>query len=68
MKALLMIFCILACVCVAAIVPVAVFFEWYCLLCVGGALVFAGLMFFIKRRMEPKPPKTTFVEGDADKK
>ena len=67
MKVLRIVFCILACLCVAAIVPVAVFFEWYCLLCVGGAVLFGGGMFLMRRLMQPKPlPKPDFMNSDEE--
>ena len=55
MKILRIVFCVLACLCVAAVVPIAVFFQWYCLACVGGAFLFGGAMLLAKRFSEPKP-------------
>ena len=67
MKILRIVFCILAALSCAAVVPIAIFFEWYCLFCVLAAVVFAGLMFFMRRLMQPKPlPKPDFMNSDEE--
>lgn len=68
MKVLRIIFCILACLCVAAVVPVAIFFEWFCLIPAAGAFLFGGGMFFLRSLMAPPPPRTTFLDPDETEK
>ena len=59
--------CILSCLCLAALVPIAIFFEWWCLFCLLGAVVFGGLMFLFIRLAEPKPaPRTDFMKSDEE--
>ncbi len=59
--------CILSCLCLAALVPVAIFFEWWCLFCLLGALLFGGLMFFAVRLGEPKrKPRTDFMNTEEE--
>ena len=65
MKSLRITFCILACLCVAATVPIAVFFGWYCLACVAGAGIFGMLMVVCKRSSDPKPlPHADFMNSE----
>ena len=66
MKILQIVFCILACACVAAVVPIAVFFEYYCLIPIGGAFVFGGAMFLAKRAATPKLPVPSFMNSDEE--
>ena len=59
--------CILSCLCLAALVPIAIFFEWWCLFCLLGAVVFGGLMFLFIRLAEPKPaPRTDSMKSDEE--
>ena len=59
--------CVLSCLCLAALVPIAVFFEWWCLMCLLGALIFGGLMFLFIRLAEPKPaPRPDFMKSDEE--
>ena len=64
MKALRIIFCILACLCVAGAVPAAVFLGWYALLFILGAVVFGVIMVIIKRATDPKYVMTDFMNTD----
>lgn len=66
MKALQIVLCVLACACVAAVVPVAVFFEYYCLLPIAGAFGFGLAMFAVKRAAAPKPEKPSFMNSDEE--
>lgn len=68
MKVLRMIFCILACVCVAAVVPVGIFFEWYCIIPLGGAVLFGVLTVAAKNnfRREKPAPKTDFMNSEEE--
>ncbi len=66
MKTLQMIFCILACLCVAAVVPIAIFFGYYCLILVGAAFVFWLAMLAAKRAATPKLPKPSFMNSDEE--
>lgn len=68
MNALRITFCILACTCTAAAVPVGIFFEWYCLIPVGGAFLFGFLMVAAKNnfRREKPVPKTDFMNTDEE--
>lgn len=63
-----MIFCILACVCVAAVVPVGIFFEWYCIIPLGGAVLFGVLTVAAKNnfRREKPAPKTDFMNSEEE--
>ena len=66
MKVLRIVFCVLSCLCVAAVVPVAVFYEWWCFLCVAGAVAFGGLMFLAIRLSTPKVTPTDFMNSDEE--
>lgn len=68
MKVLRMIFCILACVCVAAVVPIGIFFEWYCIVPLGGAVLFGVLTVAAKNnfRREKPAPKTDFMNSEEE--
>ena len=67
MKILRIACCILSCLCLAALVPIAIFFEWWCILCVFGALVFGGLMVLFIRLGEPKRgPRPDFMKSDEE--
>lgn len=68
MTALRIVFCILSCICVAAAVPVGIFFEWWCLIPVVAAGVFAMLMFGAKNGFSrpKKEVKTDFMNTDEE--
>lgn len=61
-------FCILAVLCVGATIPLAIFLGTeYCLIAVGGAVVFALLMIFMKNgafATFKKQKKTDFMNTD----
>ena len=61
-------FCILACICTAAAVPIGIFFEWWCLVPIAAAFVFAFLMFGAKNgfRREKPEAKTDFMNTDEE--
>lgn len=61
-------FCILACICAAAAVPIGIFFEWWCLVPIVAAFLFALLMFAAKNgftRFKPEP-RTDFMNSDEE--
>ena len=64
MKALRIIFCIIACLCVAGAVPAAVFLGWYALLFVLGAVVFGVAMVIVKKATDPKYVMTDFMNSE----
>ncbi len=66
MKTLRIVFCILACACVAAVVPVAIFFEYYCLIPIAGAFCFGAAMLLAKRASVPKTEKPSFMNSDEE--
>ena len=66
MKVLRIILCILACASVAAVVPVAIFFEYYCLIPIGTAFLFGLGMFAAKRASTPKLPKPSFMNSQEE--
>ena len=66
MKTLQIVFCILSCLCAAAVVPVAIFFEIYCLIPIGAAFVFGILMLLAKRAATPKLPKPSFMNSQEE--
>ena len=66
MKYLQIVFCILACACVVAVVPVAVFFEIYCLIPIGAAFLFGGGMLLAKRAAMPKREEPSFMNSDEE--
>lgn len=61
-------FCILACVCIAAAVPIGIFFEWWCLVPVAAAAIFAFLMYAAKNNFTrpKKEPHTDFMNTDEE--
>lgn len=63
-----MIFCILACVCVAAVVPIGIFFEWYCIVPLGGAVLFGVLTVAAKNNFRREKPalKTDFMNSEEE--
>lgn len=62
------VFCILSVLCVAACVPIGIFFEWFCLIPIGGAVLFGFLMLAAKNGFRrPKPePKTDFMNTEEE--
>lgn len=68
MKVLQVSFCILACLCVAAVVPVGIFLDWYCLIPIGGAILFGVLTVAAKNgfRREKPAPKTDFMNTEEE--
>ncbi len=68
LKTLRITFCILACISVAAVVPVGIFFDWYCLIPVVAAAAFAALTVGAKNGFKrPKPvPKPDFMNSDEE--
>ena len=66
MKTLQIVFCILSALSVAAVVPVAIFFEYYCLIPVGTAFLFGLAMFAAKRAATPKLPKPDFMNSQEE--
>ena len=58
MKVLRIVSCILACICVTAVIPVGIFtasIVW-CIIPIAAAAGFIALMFVAKKKSEPKPP------------
>ena len=66
MKFLQIALCLAACVSAAAVIPLAVFFEYYCLIAVAAAFLFAGGMMAVKRARTPKPPQPSFMNSDEE--
>ena len=62
------VFCILACACAAAAVPIGIFFEWWCLIPIVGAFVFGLLMIAAKNASAPPEEKvhTDFMNTDEE--
>ena len=65
-----MLFCILAAICVAAAIPLAIFIGIeFCLIAVGGAIDFALLMLFVKNggfAIFKKQKKTDYMNTDEE--
>ena len=61
-------FCILACLCAACAVPIGIFFEWWCLIPVVAAGVFAMLMFGAQNGFSrpKKEIRTDFMNSDEE--
>ncbi len=61
-------FCILACLCAACAVPIGIFFEWWCLVPVAAAAVFALLMFAAKNNFTrpQKDARTDFMNSEEE--
>lgn len=67
MSILRTVFCILAVFCVAAVIPLGIFFGWYCLLAIAAAFLFFGATLLAKRAAEPKPlPKPDFFNSEEE--
>lgn len=74
-KNLRIIFCILAVACAAVTIFIFVYFGWWGCAPLGGAVVFAALMYICKRAQEseelkknPPPPAGDFITGKAESK
>lgn len=66
-------FCMLAVACAAVTIFILVYAGAWGLIPLGGAIVFAGLMYFFKTREEaeerkknPPPPEGDFITGKID--
>ena len=61
-------FCILACICTAAAIPIGIFFEWWCFVPIIGALAFTALMLFVRNSVAKKEekPRTDFMNTDEE--
>ena len=68
MKTVRIVFCILACLLVAASVPAAVLWGWmWFLVLICGAALSAAVMLFAKKRSEPaEPPRPDFMNSDEE--
>ena len=68
MTVLRIVFCVFACVCAAAAVPVGIFFEWWCVVPAVGAFMFALFMVMIKNSSAPPADKnhTDFMNSDEE--
>lgn len=68
MTALRVTFCILACICTATAVPIGIFFEWWCLVPVAAAFLFAALMMMAKNGFirSKKEVRTDFMNTDEE--
>jgi len=72
-KALRIIFCILAVICTAVTVFIFAYFKMWGFIPLGGAVIFAVLMFFCKNMQEsenakanPPAPKGDFITGKVN--
>lgn len=73
-KVLRIVFCILACLCAAATIFIFVYFGLWGFAPLGGACVFAALMYWSKKLQEkqehkinPPAPQGDFITGKAPK-
>ena len=68
MTVLRIVFCVLACVCAAAAVPVGIFFEWWCAVPAVLAFAFALIMVIIKNSTAAPAPKdfVDFMNTDEE--
>ena len=68
MKILTILFCILSCLCVAACVPVFIYFKLWGFVCAGAAALFALLMVGAKHGFKRTPPQkqTDFMNTDEE--
>ena len=74
-KNLRILFCILSVACVAVTILIFANYLWWGFVPLGGALVFAGLMFLFKGMQEradkaanPPPPSGDFITGKVENK
>ena len=68
MTVLRIVFCILTCICVAAAVPIGIFFEWWCLIPIVAALGFGMFMVMAKNASsrQEATPHTDFMNTDEE--
>ena len=67
MKTLRIVFCILACLCVAASIFLGAFLGWaYFFIAVAAAVLFGGAMFFVKKKSEPVERRTDFMNSPEE--
>ena len=68
MTVLRIVFCVLAGICVAATVPVGIFFEWWCIIPAVAAFAFALFMVMIKNSTARSQEKdrTDFMNSEAE--
>lgn len=61
-------FCILACLCAAVAVPIGIFFEWWCLVPIAAAFLFALLMLAAKNGFvrTKAAPRTDFMNTNEE--
>lgn len=65
MKTLRIVFCILACLLLAAAIPIGIFCDIiYLVLDLFVALAFGGAMLFCKNKSEPKEHTKDFMDDD----
>ncbi len=68
MKVLRIVSCILACACVAAVVPVGLFLPLgYIVVPVAAAALFAVIMLFAKNKSDPAPPEQVSFMNSEEK-
>ena len=73
-KILRILFCILAVICTAVTIFIFVYLNWFGFIPLGGAVVFAALMYLFKNKQEqeelkanPPAPKGDFITGKVSK-
>lgn len=73
-KILRIAFCILSVLCVAATLFIFVYFDWFGLIPLGGAIIFGFLMVYFKNLQQakelkdnPPPPEGDFITGPVKK-
>lgn len=73
-KTLRILFCLLAVACSAVTIFIFIYFQWWGMLPLGGACVFAALMVICKRAQEseerkanPPAPEGDFITGRIQK-
>ena len=70
MTILRIVVCVLACLCAATAVPIGIFFEWWCLVPIFGAIAFTVAMFMLKsasaRVEEKEKVEVDFMNTDEE--
>lgn len=73
-KILRILFCVLSVLCVAATLFIFVYFNWFGLIPLGGAILFGFLMVLFKNLQQqkelndnPPPPEGDFITGPVKK-
>ncbi|MCH5143414.1 MAG: hypothetical protein J1G07_06885 [Clostridiales bacterium] len=73
-KILRIAFCILSVLCVAVTLFIFVYFDWFGLIPLGGAIIFGFLMVYFKNLQQakelkdnPPPPEGDFITGPVKK-